>query len=198
MGYRVKNLNETTWPDFVRLAERHNGVWGGCWCLGFHQKLSDSSEANKLEKERRVREGRAHAILVYDGDDCVGWCQFGPTEELPNIKYRRDYDKNVSILPDWRITCFFVARKHRGSGVASTALSGALEEIARLGGGTVEAYPEDFNGREVSKSLPYMYNGLSSMFEQLGFERVCRLGKHHWTVRKVVDPVPSVVTQNHQ
>ena len=32
----------------------------------------------RAEKECRVREGRAHAALVYDGPTCVGWCQFGP------------------------------------------------------------------------------------------------------------------------
>lgn len=188
MGFGVKFLDETTWDDFAQLVERHNGVWGGCWCLFFHQELSKTSVAdNRLEKERLVRAGQAHAALVYDGDACVGWCQFGKTQELPNIKYRREYDENVSALPDWRITCFFVDRKYRGRGVSSIALSAALSEIARLGGGTVEAYPEDFNGRDASKSLPYMYNGLTSMFEHWGFEKVCTLGKHHWLVRKVVD-----------
>jgi GNAT superfamily N-acetyltransferase len=40
-------------------------------------------------KERRVQEGRAHAALVFDGANAVGWCQFGPTTELPNIKSRK-------------------------------------------------------------------------------------------------------------
>lgn len=26
----VRALDESTWPDFVRLVEKHNGVWGGC------------------------------------------------------------------------------------------------------------------------------------------------------------------------
>lgn len=190
MGFGVKFLDETTWVDFARLVERHNGVWGGCWCLGFHQELSKTSATdNRLGKERLVREGQAHAALVYDQDNCVGWCQFGRTDELPNIKYRRDYNERVMVLPDWRVTCFFVDRKYRGQRVSSIALGEALREIARCGGGTVEAYPEDFNGREVSKSLPYMYNGLTSMFERWGFERVCRLGKHHWVVSKVVASV---------
>jgi hypothetical protein len=25
----VKPLDENTWPDFARLVEKHNGVWGG-------------------------------------------------------------------------------------------------------------------------------------------------------------------------
>jgi hypothetical protein len=30
--FEVKALDETTWPDFADLVERHNGIWGGCWC----------------------------------------------------------------------------------------------------------------------------------------------------------------------
>jgi GNAT superfamily N-acetyltransferase len=187
MGYHSKLLDASTWPDFVQLVERHNGVWGGCWCMGFHPEMSrTSAEHNRAEKERRVREGRTHAVLVYDDLACVGWCQYGPMEELPGIKYRRAYEEGGDALPDWRITCFFVDRKYRGRGVAATALTRALEEIGRCGGGTVESYPEDFNGREVSKSLPYMYNGPIAMFERQGFERVRRIGKHHWVVTKLV------------
>ena len=25
-----------TWDDFAALVEVNNGVWGGCWCMGFH------------------------------------------------------------------------------------------------------------------------------------------------------------------
>ncbi len=35
-GFDIRPLDETTWPDFARLVERHNGVWGGCWCMSFH------------------------------------------------------------------------------------------------------------------------------------------------------------------
>ena len=28
-GFGVKPLDETTWMDFARLVEKHNGVWGG-------------------------------------------------------------------------------------------------------------------------------------------------------------------------
>jgi ribosomal protein S18 acetylase RimI-like enzyme len=110
---------------------------------------------------------------------------------LPRIKRRRAYLEGLSALPDWRITCFFVDSKCRRRGVASAALAGALHEIARLGGGTVESYPEDGEGRSVSAS--FLHNGTVSMFESHGFERTRRLGKHHWVVTKVV-PRPSVDT----
>jgi hypothetical protein len=88
----VGALDETTWPDFARLVESHNGVWGGCWCMAFHAEgvgRTKTAAQNRSEKEDRVREGRAHAALVYDGPSCVGWCQFGPADELPRIKRRR-------------------------------------------------------------------------------------------------------------
>jgi GNAT superfamily N-acetyltransferase len=183
----TRMLDESTWPDFAGLVERHNGVWGGCWCMGFHAEgvgRHKTVAQNRAEKEARVQEGRAHAALVYDGETCVGWCQFGPTDELPRIKHRREYATGVTVLPDWRITCFFVDSKYRNGGVASAALSGALEEIARLGGGTVESYPQESDGQSISAA--FLYNGTVSMFENRGFERTRRLGRNHWVVTKVV------------
>jgi ribosomal protein S18 acetylase RimI-like enzyme len=184
--YIVKPLDESTWPDFARLVEKHNGVWGGCWCMSFHQEgvgHGKSASQNRSEKECRVREGRAHAALVYDGANAVGWCQFGSTDELPRIKNKQEYLNGLSELPDWRITCFFVDRDHRGRGIASIALEGALHEIARLGGGTVESYPEDVEGRATSAS--FLHNATISIFERQGFQRIRRLGKNHWVVSRV-------------
>ena len=76
-GFKVKALMASTWPDFVALVERHNGVWGGCWCLEFHPEGKARDAHRREKKECRVREGTAHAALVYDGASCVGWCQFG-------------------------------------------------------------------------------------------------------------------------
>ncbi len=186
ISFSVKPLDQTTWPDFARLVEKHNGVWGGCWCMSFHPEgVGRTTPAqNRAAKEGRVREGRAHAALVFDGATCVGWCQFGSPDELPRIKLKRAYLEDLIDLPTWRITCFFVDRDHRGQGVADVALQGALKEIARLGGGTVESYPQDVEGQSTSGS--FLYNGTVTMFERNGFVRTRRLGKNHWVVGKVV------------
>src|SRR6188474_543034 len=105
-GFTVRCLDEVTWPDFAQLVERHNGVWGGCWCMAFHAEGGERGKTfaqKRSEKEYRVREGRAHAALVYEGTACVGWCQFGPTEELPRIKAQRAYREGLKALPRmWR------------------------------------------------------------------------------------------------
>ena len=186
-GFSVKPLDTTTWPDFARLVEAHNGVWGGCWCMGFHPKGKGwgiSAAQNRIDKECRVKLGQAHAALVFDGADCVGWCQFGAPAELPRIKNNRAYMATDPVLPDWRITCFFTGRGYRSKGVASFALDGALAEIARLGGGTVEGYPDDTAGRAVSGS--FLFNGSLSMFERQGFGRTRLIGKNKWVVTRAV------------
>ena len=186
-GYATRPLGASTWDDFAALVEAHDGVFGGCWCMGFHPEgfgKDPTPERNRANKELRVREDRAHAALVYEGDACVGWCQFGVPDELPRIKSKKAYLAGLEELPDWRITCFFVGKGHRGAGVAAAALAGALQEIAHLGGGVVESYPEDAEGRKVSSS--FLHNGTLALFERQGFSRTRLIGKARWVVRKTV------------
>ena len=140
--YTVKALDESTWATFAALVERNNGIFGGCWCMGFHPEDSRTDAAdNRAAKEQRVRKGQAHAALVFDGDDCVGWCQFGAPDEVPRIKNRAAYEKGRTASPDWRIACCYAGKGHRRQGVAAAALAGALDLIAGLGGGPSKDTP---------------------------------------------------------
>src|SRR5437879_9697064 len=52
--FQVKELGKETWPDFERMVEKHNGVWGGCWCTFFHLALvSISSGLGSTRNTRR-------------------------------------------------------------------------------------------------------------------------------------------------
>src|SRR5262249_51148775 len=97
LSYTVRPLDASTWDAFAELVERNNGIFGGCWCMGFHSELSRTDAAqNRAGKERRVREGRMHAALVFDESGTMqGWCQYGSPEELPGIKHRREYAKDA-------------------------------------------------------------------------------------------------------
>src|SRR6266702_8637393 len=58
--FLVRELGGETWPDFARIVEKHNGVWGGCWCTAFHLKhfhsqgpiQSSSLAHSEMEKPR--------------------------------------------------------------------------------------------------------------------------------------------------
>ena len=164
----TKPLDVDTWPDFERLVEANNGVWGGCWCMWYHGKEAspdDTPASKRKAKQCLVQDGKAHAALVYHGQECVGWCQFGSPEELPRIHNQRAYLATDPALPDWRITCFFVGRGYRGKGVATAALKGAIDQIRELGGGCIEGYPEDISGRKASAA--FLFNGVIHGFEFL-------------------------------
>ena len=187
--YTIKPLGPDTWEAFAQLAERHNGVWGGCWCTWFHPRraVQDSDvEAGRPYKERLVREGRAHAALVFDGEVAVAWCEYGPPEELPNIYHRKEYETGLDKAPDYRLTCFFVDRNYRCTGVAAVAIQGALGLIAQAGGGVVEGYPQDTQGKRTSAS--FLYNGTRSLFEKAGFSFKRTKGTKNCVMRRTVSP----------
>ena len=189
MSYTIRPLDASAWDAFAELVERNNGIFGGCWCMGFHPGVSRKDAAqNRAGKERRVRGGRAHAALVLDDSGTAqGWCQYGSPEELPGIKHRREYEKDAPRRPDWRITCFYVDKKHRGQGIARAALQGALDQIACAGGGLVEAISEVTSGRGAPGR--FLFSATVELFEQYGFTRGWQVGKHAWIVSRVVDPV---------
>lgn len=182
--YIVKPLTPDTWDAFSRLVEKHNGVWGGCWCIWFHPDYPEkrqSAEGNRALKQRLVNEDKAHAALVFDGDNAIGWCQYGSPAELPGITHRKEVEADFWEPPDYRLTCFFVDRDYRRDGVSAVALQGALDLIAEAGGGVVEAYPYDTQGSKVNAS--FLANGTRSLFENAGFEYERTKGKNHCVMR---------------
>jgi len=196
LTYTTKALSKKTWPDFERLFQEPGG-WSHCWCMHFqrarglpkNQQLRSRAERavrNRRQKLELVEEGRAHGILVYANGEAVGWCQFGPREELPRIDRRRQYrglapDSDVRL---WRITCFVVAATHRRRGIASAALRAALQAIKSRGGGLVEAYPlKSWLSRAFgNESTP----GVLSMFEKQGFKVVAPFGTTRFSTRVLV------------
>ena len=186
-GFTIKALDLSTWDAFAALVEANGGIFGGCWCMGFHpteRTHLDAEQPHREQKLDRVRAGTAHAALVFDGEDCVGWCQFGPPAEVPRIKNRKEYDKHHDEPPDWRIACCYAGKGHRLQGVATAALAGARELIAGLGGGTVEGYPEPAGDVPAG----FLFHGALSTFERAGFRKGRKIGKHRWVVSATVQP----------
>ena len=172
----ARQLTKRAWPAFESLFANHGGVWGGCWCMYFHSPGTFDAgayEENKEAKRDLVEKGRAHGIIVFCGDDPVGWCQFGPKEELGRIDRKRGY---IATAPDpWRITCLFISPGHRRSGFAKLAVVESVRAMEKLGVKTVEAYPV-----EGGSSATLLWAGTPHLFEEAGFSRVRPLGKNSW------------------
>lgn len=189
MAFTTKELSADTYEDFAALAVKQ----GSCWCMYYQRArpvrgvpVEEWKRVNRREKEKFVREGKAHAILVYKGDTPVGWCQYGPREELPRIDAGRFYRK---VMPKgdgrlWRITCFFVDRNHRRKGVAKAGLAAALASIKEQGGGLVEAYP--VTSKKMAAVAEWLWFGTLGMFEREGFKTVAKLGTSRVLMQKRV------------
>jgi GNAT superfamily N-acetyltransferase len=190
VAFETRELSPTTWSDFEALFSRYNGVQDSCWCMYYHRAtpnrgLPDAarSRANRQDHRRLVKRGEAHGVLVYASGQAVGWCQFGRLRELPRIdagtKYRA-LGAAKEPAPDWRVTCFFVDRPYRRTGVASLALRAALKSIAKRGGGVVEAYPST-HPRAVA-----IWFGTVSMFRSCGFAKVAPFGRSNVLMRRSI------------
>jgi len=169
-------LSAKTWPDFEKLFASNGGVWSGCWCMFFHKAGELDAKAyakNKTAKRTLTIAGKAHGTIVYCGKDPVGWCQFGPKEELPRVDRKRGY-KPTAENP-WRITCLFIAPGHRRSGLASYAVGESVRAMKKFGVESIEAYPV-----EGERSSTLLWMGTPGLFEGAGFSRVGPLGKGSW------------------
>jgi len=78
----------------------------------------------------------------------------------------------VDETPVWSIVCFFVARDHRMSGLSVKLLKAAVEFAREKGVTMLEGYPtEPKDGKAVDL---FVYTGLRSAFDQVGFSEVAR------------------------
>jgi len=165
-----------------------------CWCTYYQRRrplprsetsgltLDQRRNLNRVDQKELVKEGRSRGILVYSGDEPVGWCQYGPKEELRRIDGGRKHGKLGlgSEAKLWRITCFCVDRQFRSQRVASAGLAAALQSIKNRGGGTVEAYPVTHRGALAA------WFGTVSMFTRHGFDVVAPFGRSNVVMRKKI------------
>jgi GNAT superfamily N-acetyltransferase len=178
--YEIRPLTSDTWDAFADLCARNNGAgMGNCWCCWFHNATSAERRACGGDDWRGYKER-----LVREGETALGWCQYGSPDELPGITHRAEVEAVGWSKPAYRLTCFFVDRRHRRQGVATAALHGALDLIAVAGGGEVEAYPYDVADRKVSGS--FLHSGTRSMLERAGFTYDRPKGKNHCVMRTSV------------
>ena len=81
-----------------------------------------------------------------------------------------------------RSTSSGVPRTGSVSWLSAVALQGALDLISEAGGGVVEGYPHDTQGKKKS----VLYNGTRTLFERAGFTFVRGKGTGNCVMRRTV------------
>lgn len=187
-GLRVQPLTDRRWDDLAALfGER--GAYGGCWCMWWRLPRSvfakQAGAGNRRAFRRLVREGVPTGLIGYAGREPVGWIAVGPRETLPALDRSRVL-RRLDDAPVWSITCLFVAKGHRGSGVARQLVAAAVEHARKRGGRIVEAYPTEPRGRALAPVSSYM--GTPRLFARAGFRPVAKPSAAKTVMRREVTP----------
>jgi len=169
----VRPLDADRADDFLQFMEggafADNPSWRGCYCFNFRFAGTDAEAwartgaDNRRDMAQAIREGRAHGLLAYVDGQVAGWCSASPKAEMPALA-GRDWmpaeGDGVGI-----IGCLTIGPRHRRHGIARLLVEHALDYLAGLGCGVVEAYPL----RELEADS-HGHWGPIQVYRDLGFE----------------------------
>jgi GNAT superfamily N-acetyltransferase len=142
--------------------------------------VAGKGDVNRRRQERYVKDGNVPGLLAYAGEEPVGWVAIEPRAAYPRLARSRTLAP-VDDRPVWSITCFFVARPHRGKGMTRALIEAAVRYARSRGATIVEAYPAEY-AADVADA--WVYTGAVSTFLDLGFEEVARRSRSRPIVRK--------------
>jgi GNAT superfamily N-acetyltransferase len=184
----VRPLTPARWADLESLFG-DRGACGGCWCMYWRLARAEfdrqKGAGNRRALRRRVESGRAPGLLAYVEGKPAGWCAVAPREEYPRLGSSRIL-KPVDEQAVWSVTCFFIAKEHRGRGVSGALLEAAVEFARKHGGRIVEGYPVD------KGEVPdvFAWTGLASAFRKAGFVEAARTSETRPIMRLAIKKAP--------
>lgn len=170
----VRPLTPERWPDVESLfGER--GACGGCWCMYWRVPqaafVAAKGDGNRRAFRSLVKRGAEPGLVAYDGKTPVAWCALAPREQYPRLGRSRTLAP-IDGEPVWSVTCFFVAKPYRRSGVTVRLLEAAIDHVRRRGGRILEGYPVDTGAGGLPDA--FVYTGLPPAFKKAGFLEVAR------------------------
>jgi GNAT superfamily N-acetyltransferase len=171
----ARELSEATWDDFEDILGK-NGGSSGCWCMHWRQSTTEFMESKGDGNRRAMRkladQRPAPGVVIYRVKTPVAWCSLGPRDSFPRLE-RSNLLASIDDKPVCTITCVFVHRKHRGSGLLPGILDAVCEYAADNGYTIAEGYlVEPRDGRRAGSDTAM--TGIASSFHDARFEEVAR------------------------
>jgi hypothetical protein len=151
--YTARTLGPDTWDDRAALVEANNGCGAGVSAWASTPRVSTArTPRSTATPSKPTCGGEPSARCSSTRRGLHGLVPVRDPTELPNIKNRKAYARDLGNLPDWRIGCIFTDKSNRGRGGAPP------------------------------QRVAYLHTGPESLFEDLGFSRDRRIGKWRWVM----------------
>ncbi|WMT87819.1 GNAT family N-acetyltransferase [Pelagibacterium sp. 26DY04] len=171
----VKPVTRASWSDFEALFES-KGAPSYCWCMAW-RPIEDRTEATNADRKRTLKSFVDRrlpiGIVGYLEKEPVAWCSVAPRSTHVSLsKQQNDGEEGV-----WSVTCFFVRRAHRGTGLSGQMLDAAIAYAKKKGARIIESYPVD------PESPSYRFMGFVELFEKRGFAEIGRAGTRRHIMR---------------
>jgi len=180
-----QDLTSKRWPDLETLFGPR-GASGGCWCMWWRLRRSEYEKrkgaGNKRAFRRIVVSKLPAGVLAYADGTPIGWCAVAPREDYPVLARSRVLAL-VDEQPVWSLTCFYIARDWRRTGLTTKLIEAAVQYARKRGAKIVEGYPQD----PKSGAFPdtFAWTGFASAFRKAGFKEVARRSAGRPVMRKV-------------
>lgn len=172
----VKPVTKASWPDLEQLFEAKGGP-KYCWCMAWRdmpdRTHSDNADRKKALHER-VLKRTPIGLLGYVAGEPVAWCSVAPRKTFLTLADQRD----ESERDVWSVTCFFIRRDHRNSGLSARMLEEACAYAKKRGAKIVEGYPV------LPSSPSYRYMGFIPLFKSHGFRAAGKAGTRRHVMRR--------------
>lgn len=171
----VRPATAERWADVEALLGQKTGGVAGCWCMFFRLARSEFDAGEGAGNRRAMRalvdEGPPPGLLAYRDGSPAGWASIAPRSEFSRLE-RSPVSKPVDGRPVSSLVCLFVAKQHRGRGVARALVRACVEYAAEHGADVVEAYPvDDTMGKVTSDEA---YHGVVTLLASERFTEVAR------------------------
>lgn len=170
MKLEIRPLTPELWPALGDLFGPL-GACDGCWCMYWRigsAYREQTREKNKAAFREIVKQGPPPALIAFDGDLAVGWCQLTPRDSLPWLD-RTWRLRRIDNMPVWSISCFYVRKGYRRRGITSALIAAAVKAAKAAGAPAVEAYPLDGDLTPSATGTGY-----ASTFARAGFKVAAR------------------------
>ena len=125
------------WNDLTTLFGPR-GAYGGCWCMYFRltgrEVDAGAGADNRASLKSLVDDDRPTGLLAYADAGPVGWVALPPRVDLGRLR-RSPLRPGAPADPSvWSLTCLYVSRGERGSGLTHELVAAACEHARPAAG----------------------------------------------------------------